>query len=816
MTAESASRDNLRPGLVPAGPVSRSWTRWDLAALAAIVAIAVAIYHRVVLGGEILFARDVLPYIVPGRAYASERFLSGEMPLWNPNAFCGMPFIADISNGVFDPIQLLFSPLPAIRAVSFAVVAYHILAATGAYVLGRRLGCGPAAALIAGVVFGFSGYLISMDDSVFYLAGVAWTPWVLWAVDRLCGKISYGRLLTVAGLHACVCLTGDVQWTYVMALMSVGYAAVASDPGRRLRTAGWVTLAGTVALMLTAFQLLPFAEVAFASRRATGLDVTESLSWAMHPLRIVELGVPTPFGAVGDDQTFWARGLVNNDHGIPWSQGIYLGIGALMFCTVAWRSKRARFFFAVTTVGLLLALGPHTPVGEWAQALPLWSSFRYPEKMIAMITFGLAMASGLGVQQALHGRRWLGPTVVFVVLAIAWLACLVFRADILSAVSAHIETHGVRHVVPDDATSRIIDALLWVLGLSGAITGMLALHASKRVSKRSTVITITMVLIFDLLLQASAIQRTVPAEPFTDDVPLARLAEDSQFPEAPGRLYRYDLPFLVAQPIEPSMLNTAASLWQWQTLRPNMGYLNGVQYTLGYGVGMSRDFEALWQTITTDEDLAFTLTATEHLLGLMSADDYANRARYEPLVDIPGQNVRLLRFRKAVPRVRVVYDIIGVSSHDEALEALIGADFDPARSVVVTGADDQRSEREPTKVEVIRADPEHIAVQVSTTADGVLLVADSWNAGWRARVDGKPVDIEHANYLFRAVGLSAGEHTVEMEFSPTSWRVGRAVSAATALIVVLGFALSRRSPRRGARGDDSGEEPRRSRGVSHG
>jgi len=63
-------------------------------------------------------------------------------------------------------------------------------------------------------------------------------------------------------------------------------------------------------------------------------------------------------------------------------------------------------------------------------------------------------------------------------------------------------------------------------------------------------------------------------------------------------------------------------------------------------------------------------------------------------------------------------------------------------------------------------------------------------AGWKAYVDGEEVPIYRANYLFRAVPVPAGEHTVTLRFEPESHRIGLIISWITTLLVygtVLGI-----------------------------
>ena len=768
--------------------LTKSWRRVDAFALLALVGLAVALYHKLIFGGEALFARDVLPYVIPSRAYTSARLLGGAAPLWSPHTFCGMPFLADITNGVFDPVHLLFAPLPAHLAVSFSVVTYHVVAMTGAYVLVRRLGCGPAAALIAGASFGLSGYLVSMDDSVLYLGGVVWTPWVLWSVDRVCKRYSFPRVVLVAIFLACMCLTGEIQWTYLTALLAIAYAIRASGAGRRLRNTAWVALAGSIALAFLAFQLLPFAEVVLSSRRVGGLGGVEAMSWATHPLRFLELVAPTPFGAVGDNQSFWARGLVNDPHGIPWAQGTYLGVVTIVFCSVAWRQARARFFLVLAGLGMLLALGPYTPVaGFFQRVLPLWSSFRYPEKMIALVTFGLCIAAGLGAQEAFAKRRWRGPGVVVLLLGLTSIACVLFRSELLEAVTAHMDTHGVRHVDPSAATDRVVSALLWATAVGAAIVGLLVLRLRGRLTVKVGMAIAIALLASDLLVQDWAIQRTVPAGTFAQEPPLAGMTLPSEEGDVRGRVYRYELPFVISYEIDRSVLNAAHSEWQWHSLRTNMGVVSGVNYTMGYGVSMTVEFEEFWRRLAAHEDRAFILSATEYVVGVISANDYSNRSRYVPIADMEGQNIRLLRYLSAVSRIRLLYDVINEPA-DGVLDRLVGADFDPSRSVVVSDLPERRSQLAPSAVDIVDDTPEYISVRVTAEEDALLVVSDSWHSGWRARIDGEPTEILRANYLFRAIEVPVGEHVVELEFVPTSWRVGLAVTATTA-VLVLSFLL---------------------------
>ena len=80
-------------------------------------------------------------------------------------------------------------------------------------------------------------------------------------------------------------------------------------------------------------------------------------------------------------------------------------------------------------------------------------------------------------------------------------------------------------------------------------------------------------------------------------------------------------------------------------------------------------------------------------------------------------------------------------------------------------------------------DPQNLALRLSAPEDGILVVADLFYPGWHCEVDGRPVAIEPAHGVFRAVSLSQGDHHVEFVFRSASFRWGACCSLAALFIV---------------------------------
>jgi hypothetical protein len=66
--------------------------------------------------------------------------------------------------------------------------------------------------------------------------------------------------------------------------------------------------------------------------------------------------------------------------------------------------------------------------------------------------------------------------------------------------------------------------------------------------------------------------------------------------------------------------------------------------------------------------------------------------------------------------------------------------------------------------QVLQYTPNDLKLNVSCPADGWLLVTDRWAAGWRAKVNGSPVDVFGGNLIFRAVRVRSGENTIDFYY----------------------------------------------------
>src|SRR3954465_5494151 len=190
--------------------------RSRLGAAALFFLLAVVLFWQAAGGGKVLSGSDLLlfepPFAPPpGLTRASNEFLfdaayvfepdqlqvrkdfrGGHLPLWNPTISAGGTAPASQQAAPLFPINWLASLLPYHRALVWIAILKLALAALGTFLFCRARGLPRAVALLGGICFGFSSYL------VVWLAhpqsnSFAVLPWLFLLGDRLVRRGGGGR-----------------------------------------------------------------------------------------------------------------------------------------------------------------------------------------------------------------------------------------------------------------------------------------------------------------------------------------------------------------------------------------------------------------------------------------------------------------------------------------------------------------------------------------------------------------------------------------------------------------------------------------------
>lgn len=361
---------------------------------------------------------DAVAQFYPWRQYLFGSLTSGHVPLWNRHELLGTPFLANSQCAVFYPLHWVLAPLGAGWGITVAAFLHLVWAGLGCYVVCRRFGCGWGPAVLAGLTFELSQWVISWLQLPSVPTTVSWTPWLLAAVHRVWLLPDAKGVARLAGCAAMLLLAGHLQ----IASYGLGAAAVLalfllsskSCDRRRLRLAGaW---AGGVALgvALAAAQLLPVLEMGRLSHRASSPSDEGYRAYVRLAMPPALLGLAVDPYMAGDPRLgtvrpgpvpageYWgAEPLPEYAAYIGLAAVVCAGYGVLRICSLGSGG------WALLTIGVgawLLALG--TDLNRMLYfGVPGWAATGSPARALCLAALAGAVLAGMGLEQMLEDGR---------------------------------------------------------------------------------------------------------------------------------------------------------------------------------------------------------------------------------------------------------------------------------------------------------------------------------------------------------------------------------------------------------------------------
>jgi uncharacterized membrane protein YfhO len=81
--------------------------------------------------------------------------------------------------------------------------------------------------------------------------------------------------------------------------------------------------------------------------------------------------------------------------------------------------------------------------------------------------------------------------------------------------------------------------------------------------------------------------------------------------------------------------------------------------------------------------------------------------------------------------------------------------------------------------------PTQASLAVDLRSDGMVVISDLWDPGWRASLDGEDCPIHRVDTAIRGLRVPSGKHTIELTYDPFSVRLAFRITAACGLLLLL-------------------------------
>ncbi len=706
------------------------------------------------LGGGILFREgEVLSF--PGldlaRQFAAQREFGfgevarGNLPLWNPHLFLGMPALGNIQMALLYPPNLIFLVFPLGLALNLSLLLHLALGGVlmGAWLL--RSGVGRAAAAVGGVLYLGCGanYGHLFGGHLTMVCLLAWAPLLFLALDGIVERGGVRPALAGVLALTMMVLAGYPQFVYHLGVAGAFYAALRLW-GERLWARKLLLLAtvGAGALLLCSWQLAATAQGQAGSARGGALDLAYAGLYSLPPENLLTLLTPFPFGGM-DPGSYRGRGYL-------WEMELFLGVTALVMAILgAWlgvRRKEGRtqlILAALALLMLVLALGRHTPLFPLLfDHLPGFAYFRGHSKWILPASIFLIALAARGFDRFLadptrpRGLPWaLGGTA----LLLGGVAAAVGGAD--------------RGLSPG-----LLLAALTLL-LLAALT-----YLARRwrwVAAGAVTLAVAELFLFDRALTVSF--------PLED----ARLPQVAAFlRERPG-----DYRILARGDSNSAMSTGGLDIWGYDPFAPRV-----FTRFMARAQGMPPETRAEGVPLRRQE-ARFDLLRHRYVFDAF-----------------PGGRLDFMGPFPHLPHALVAPGYALARGEDEAVDILLAPGFDPWRTVVLEEdpllPPGPSATPAPARVETVSTD--ELVVEAEADRPAILLLTDQYHPGWRAEAlpgsSQGEYRIMRGDAFLTAIPVGTGRHRLRLVFDPPVVRWGRVVSLASLAIflALAGWSLRRR------------------------
>jgi hypothetical protein len=755
---------------------------------------------------------DVAYAVNPWRLLAREEWAAGRLPLWNDRQLLGTPLLANLQSAVFSPwswLLYLAAPGAGLAALTWLKL---VLAGLGMALFTRRLGLHGGAVALAAVSFMLCAHMVcwlQWTIAEVFLLG----PWLLWLargwLDTGGGRWLLGWALGVA----LAVVGGHIESAWNVVVLAGSYAGMGllarAWAARRAGTEGWARallrdgalLAGAslLGVGLAAAQLLPFlAQLPISLQAVDRANIAAAGVQAyLPPEAVLTWLIPNAYGNPIHD-LYWGPFNYNELVG-------YVGLVALILAPLALlRRPRGETAFWVGAALVSAGMAWHLPIIGWLDELPGFSSsllFRlHSVTQIAVIVLG-----ALGADWLLRRTRPQPRS--------RWLPLAAGRGVALAALVG-LALHLPWYVAPHPTTPDPYRAVWigWALIVAGVV-GMLIAAWWGGLPRRALAGGLLALAVVDLLRFAWGYNYATPAAQFYPPTPFTQA--------------------LVAQPGRGAVLGAEvqanlAAAYGWRDYRAydpmldirhktwtrlmSRGTYNGPlagQYNVPMDLLPPRPdmFSAIglaWIAARDPQDPnalppepvpvpappdgpAFVRTATVAGFGLWQ-NRYARPFAYfaGTVQPLPGGDAIWQVYRN---QPGTAWDRTFVEGQDTAITALPAAQAPEPRP---GDAPAQLALGAGTVTPTGNA-PGDLRFTVARPAGqaGLLVVNESWAAGWQASVDDQPVPLYRVNYLVQGLIVPGGSHTVRLVYAPpeVTWGLGLSLASVVLWLILTWFVV---------------------------
>ncbi|OGS47293.1 MAG: hypothetical protein A2539_07325 [Elusimicrobia bacterium RIFOXYD2_FULL_34_15] len=670
--------------------------------------------------------------------YAYKNFLSESLRfnksfLWTPYIFNGYPIHSEGQGGFCYPLNLLFFRfLPTFIAFNYSIIFTFFIAGFFTFLYARILNLSKTTSLFSAITFMFSGFFILHVKHLNMIQAACWIPLLFLLIELFLRTNNMMYSILIGVIFAFQILTGFPQIAYYSFLSILLY--IFSGIFRKKKIITLILAFFIISLVgagLSAIQWLPTYELVKLGIRESGVSNDFLTTWSYRFKDLITFFKPFYYGNIVD-----ATYPFYNKNIIFWENSFYFGLLPFIFILIALifefkKNQQLKIFLIFILIFFTIALHNELFLTNILKnILPGFKYFRIHQRILFIAIFLISIFSGFGFEFVKNKipQKFQKAFIIFIPLAFLDL----FR-------------FGINQ-------NPTYDPKKWLSFPESA----------------------------KILQMDRSIYRIDTFSDYIQDL-----------------LYRQN----------KGWSNNTDSYYYFQNfLTPNSNMLYHISMVSGHialQTNRVSKFEDIYRhkiaviapkndfsfiEFSTREAILFGIQNGKYIISAYPIKSESLKLRIDKI--LKDFSYSIYENTKFVPRVVIVPKAEIFKDETKILDYIQSGKFNPFKTVILEEETNFGSDTiNIREVKIKKYENSEVVINTKSSSDGYLVLNDTYYPGWKCFVDEKEEKIFKANYLFRAVFLSKGQHVVKFMFKPKSFEYGKIATFITT-IIILTFGLT--------------------------
>jgi hypothetical protein len=697
----------------------------DYLFLAALTVLWAAFHFRPLFLGHTFVLMDCSRFFYPLWKWGSQVIQHGVVPLWNPDAGFGMPYLADPQTAVwYPPKALLYLLVNPTGAFTILILLHHLFILAGFWFWARGRNFSRPASLLGCMAFGFSFNCICLTWAPIMLLTFSWVPWVFWAADRMWERKTAGNFLLFSMTVAMQMNAGYPIFAY-LTLFVLGtewflkaWAGAKRNRWREISVRmAWLAPVLVLAVLFSLVWILPFLELSPYTNIGRRLEMTSAMGWGNLATWL---------------NPFYLGHPLYSHPPVPHSVSVYF-VGLPLAVLVLWGLIRRKTHWTSRVLfglALVLSLGENAGLGGWLKAFfPGYAWVARSGYWIPFVLFLTVRVAMEAADKTILKKNEKNPSKVL------WFAlCLiVFGAALLLG-------------VPWDLPGFWVSLILLILAGPG-----------KGIPVSMRWVFCVAALVFSLAPVVRSFHFTLEKSYYDQKAEICgKLAQPGRIYQSPGFVDRY-------QAVSGKNVREAYSKIK-EALIPNWPLAYGLEETCFSGAVFLNSF-LRWNDLPArmgpeNRDKLLQYLNARYVLERPETGDVSSRFLETPAI---------------LPKWFSVAKAEAAGNWDSDLERFCKPDFNFSK-LCLTEEGAQGGDYLPRVVHQEERTPNRIRLFIEGKGKAMLVSSEMAFPGWVARTGVNFRSLLVVNHDFRGLILQPEEKRAEVVYRPTSFRLGMFLS----------------------------------------